>query len=379
MLTSTHNKQIGISIKRDNLMLILLCIAALVVAGLVSLDTGRDGVILLFLGGILGALFLYFQYGFASGWRQLITHGDTRPIGYHFLLAGLCSLVFLPYHYLGLGAFGSIAPISISLIIGSFIFGIGMQLANGCGSGVLFSYGGGSARMVFALPGFVFGSVLGSLALPPVLAWGALNPVAIGIPQSLLGTLLINFILIFGLMGVFFLIAYKKGRSLNVKWLVGTAIIAIICSLVFIISGHPWGITFGFTVWGGKLALLAGMPIDQAEFWQWSGPALALKQSVFADVSSLMDFGMIVGAGLLACISSSFAKQPWPPRRQLLAAVIGGILMGIGARLAFGCNIGAFIAGVSSGSLHGWLWAIFALIGSWIGIKMRPFFGFQDR
>jgi uncharacterized membrane protein YedE/YeeE len=50
--------------------------------------------------------------------------------------------------------------------------------------------------------------------------------------------------------------------------------------------------------------------------------------------------------------------------------------MGIGARLAFGCNIGAFLAGISSGSLHGWLWAICALAGSWIGIKIRPYFGF---
>jgi uncharacterized membrane protein YedE/YeeE len=89
-----------------------------------------------------------------------------------------------------------------------------------------------------------------------------------------------------------------------------------------------------------------------------------------------MNFGMIIGAGLLAAITASFAQQPWPPIRQLIAAIIGGLLMGIGARLAFGCNIGAFLAGISSGSLHGWLWAICALAGSWIGIKIRPYFGF---
>ena len=122
--------------------------------------------------------------------------------------------------------------------------------------------------------------------------------------------------------------------------------------------------------------MLAGIPIDKTVFWQWPGPALALKQSVFANISSLMNFGIIIGAGLFAAVTASFANQPWPPIRQLAAAIIGGLLMGVGARLAFGCNIGAFVAGISSGSLHGWLWAFFALLGSWVGIKTRPYFGF---
>ena len=33
-------------------------------------------------------------------------------------------------------------------------------------------------------------------------------------------------------------------------------------------------------------------------------------------------------------------------------------MMGIGARFAFGCNIGAFIGGIASGSLHGWVWLV---------------------
>jgi hypothetical protein len=49
--------------------------------------------------------------------------------------------------------------------------------------------------------------------------------------------------------------------------------------------------------------------------------------------------------------------------------------MGWGARLGFGCNIGAFIGGVSSGSLHGWIWFAAALAGCTIGIRMRPLFG----
>jgi hypothetical protein len=60
---------------------------------------------------------------------------------------------------------------------------------------------------------------------------------------------------------------------------------------------------------------------------------------------------------------------------QIVASVIGGLLLGYGARSSYGCNIGAFFSGIASGSLHGWLWIFCALPGNWIGIAFRPLFG----
>jgi hypothetical protein len=51
------------------------------------------------------------------------------------------------------------------------------------------------------------------------------------------------------------------------------------------------------------------------------------------------------------------------------------LLLGYGARLAYGCNIGAFFSGVASGSLHGWVWIACALAGSYAGPRLRPLFG----
>ena len=48
--------------------------------------------------------------------------------------------------------------------------------------------------------------------------------------------------------------------------------------------------------------------------------------------------------------------------------------MGYGARLSFGCNVGALFSGIASGSLHGWVWFLFAFIGSMIGVKFRRVF-----
>ena len=56
--------------------------------------------------------------------------------------------------------------------------------------------------------------------------------------------------------------------------------------------------------------------------------------------------------------------------RQVVAAIAGGLLMGYGARLAGGCNVGALFSGIASLSLSGWVFAAFLLVGAWIGSKL---------
>ena len=354
---------------------LMIGMVGLGLAGLVMLDTGLRGLTLFALGGALGAVFIGFQYGFASAWRRFLVAGETMGLAAHFLLIGLCALLFIPAAGLGLAATGSLAPVSVSLAIGAFIFGIGMQLANGCGSGVLFSFGGGSGRMLVALPFFILGSLLGSFLLPTALDWGSLGQVAIAGGAGETGRLLVNIGLIAATGTAFYVTGRRRGQALPRELVIGSLVIAALCWLVFIISGNPWGITFGFTLWGAKIAALIGVPVGDFTFWQWAGPRRALTHSVLADVSSLMDVGMVIGAGLLAAIGGGLRRQSWPSSRQLVAAALGGILMGIGARLAFGCNIGAFLAGIASGSLHGWIWFVMAMAGSWAGIRWRPSFG----
>ena len=354
---------------------VLMATAGLVLAVLVVLDTGPRGVALFALGGALGAVFLGFEYGFASAWRRFLVAGEATGLAAHFLLIGLCALVFLSAPSLGLAAAGSVAPVSVSLVIGAFIFGIGMQLANGCGTGVLFSFGGGSGRMMVALPFFVFGSLVGSFLLPSALEWGSLGQMPIAIAGNAVATTVFNLALIAPVGGGFFWLARRRGEAMPRRLIAGTVIIAVLCWLVFALSGHPWGVTFGFTLWGAKIAAALGVPVENYAFWQWPGPRRALEHSVLADVSSLMDFGMVLGAGAMAAVSGGLRRQDWPPFRQLVGAALGGVLMGIGARLGFGCNIGAFLAGIASGSLHGWIWFVMAMAGSWVGIRARPSFG----
>ena len=360
----------------DKPLLALISCLGLILAGLAGLDTGLTGLALVGLGLLLGMAFMGFQYGFASGWRRFLETGDASALSLHFLLSAVCALMFIPVSAAGLGPSGSLAPVSVSLFLGAFMFGTGMQLANGCGSGVLFSFGGGSGRMIVALPFFVIGSVLGSMILPPILAWGSLGQIEIGAGLSGTGKLAVNLLLLLGTASFFGWLSARRGFRINRTMLLATVLIGLPCWGVFWVSNHPWGVTFGFTLWGAKIASAAGLPIEEFAFWTWPGPKRALAHSVFSDTSSLMDFAMILGAGLTAALTGAFAKSAWPNARQLQAAALGGVLMGIGARLSFGCNIGAFLAGTASGSLHGWIWFALALAGSVLGIRLRAKFGF---
>lgn len=344
----------------------------------ILLDSGVMGAGLFLLGICLGGVFLYFNYGFASGWRTFLLTGNGFPVAAHFILIGLCAILFIPAQALGLNVVLTQAPVSISLIVGAFIFGIGMQLANGCGSGVLFHFGGGSKRMVIALPFFIFGSVIGSLWLPDALNWGSLNPIAIAEAFPLGVKLAINLALIGAAVFVFALAGRKTGHSVPVRLFKASLIIAILCWAVFLLSGNAWGVTFGFTLWGAKIAQFIGFPLQETEFWSWAGPARALSHSVLADTSSLMNIGLLLGASATALYQAKFSPAGWPPASQICAAACGGVLMGIGARLGFGCNIGAFVGGIASGSLHGWIWFVAAFAGTFCGINIRRVAGFTD-
>lgn len=57
--------------------------------------------------------------------------------------------------------------------------------------------------------------------------------------------------------------------------------------------------------------------------------------------------------------------------RQWAAVLVAGFLLGYSSRLAFGCNVGAMVSGISTGSLHGWIWVVLAFAGSLIGVRLR--------
>jgi uncharacterized membrane protein YedE/YeeE len=357
--------------------LIASVLALSVLIALVLFDGQPAAAALLLLGFALGAVFLKAEFSFTASWRRLIVRGQADGFLGGLLLIAIAAAAIVPVAALVPGFGGTIAPIGPSLIVGALVFGIGMQLANGCGSGTLYTAGGGSGRMIIALAFFIAGSVIGSLHLPAFLRLGGIDPILAANYLGPWGGLAATWLSL-ALAALIGIAIARRRAALSMpsrKIVIGAVLIGLLSIAVFAAGHHPWSVTFGFTVWGAKLAALFGADFSGAEFWQWAGPRRALGDSVLSDTSSLTDFGMILGAMAAAAASAPFARNPWPPLKSLVAAALGGLLMGWGARIGFGCNIGAFIGGVASGSLHGWVWFAAAIPGCMIGIKLRPLFG----
>src|SRR5438034_2375775 len=125
----------------------------------------------LFLVGALAGIVLYHAaFGFTSSWRALIVDARGRGVRAQMLMLALTCLVFFPAlgsgHFFGQAVRGSVSPLGIGVLVGAFLFGVGMQLGGGCASGTLYSASGGDLRMVVTLIAFIAGAVIGSAHLP---------------------------------------------------------------------------------------------------------------------------------------------------------------------------------------------------------------------
>ena len=352
--------------------------------------------LLFVIGGLLGVTLYHASFGFTGGWRRMVVERRGRAMRVQMLMIGLTAIAFIPLlaqgSTNGLALAGAFAPVGVSVLVGALMFGLGMQLGGGCGSGTLFTVGGGSARMLVTLIFFIVGAVLGTAHLPWWLAQPSMPQVSLG---QVLGVPLAIAITLAGLAAVAALSAVVEKRAhgsleavkapdkpfaerlVRGPWslVVAALLLAGLNLATLLTAGHPWSVTFGLGLWGAKIAQAVGIPVETWAFWTWPGPAQALGASVLADTTSVMNFGIILGAGLAAGLAGKFAPKVAIPLGSLLAAAIGGILMGYGARLSFGCNIGALFSGIASGSLHGWLWFAAAFAGSYLGITLRPLFG----
>lgn len=376
----------------------LIVSAAMLVAGfllITNLVDLRQGTLFL-IGGGLGVALYHGSFGFTGGWRRMVVEKRGRGMRAQMLAIGVAAIAMIPLvaagNIGGQAMVGALAPVGVSVLLGSALFGLGMQLGGGCGSGTLFTVGGGSARMLVTLAFFIIGALVGTAHLPFWLEAPSLPAIGIG---AELGVGFAVAVTITGLALVALLTAVIEKRVhgnieaepaparagwtwiLRGPWpLIGAGLaLALLNVATLLLAGHPWSITYGFGLWGAKIAQAVGVDVASWEFWTWPAQAQALNSSVLADSVSVMDFGLILGAALAASIAGKFAPKAALPLGSLLAAVIGGLLMGYGARLSFGCNIGALFSGIATGSLHGWLWFASAFVGSIGGVFLRPVFG----
>ena len=372
----------------------LLLLAALALNSLVD---SRQALLLL-VGGALGLALYHASFGFTSAWRVFIVERRGAGLRAQMVLLALAVLLFFPA--LGAGSLfgqpvtGFVSPADTSVIVGAFLFGIGMQLGGGCASGTLYTVGGGNARMLVTLLFFCIGSLIATQHVDWWFALPALAPLSLVHSLGVVPALALN-LAVFALIAVLTVVLEKRRhgalerpaasataglqRFLRGPWplLWGALALVLLNYATLALAGRPWGVTSAFALWGAKASLALGIDVSAWPFWQGAANKAALAAPVANDITSVMDIGIMVGALAAAALAGKFAPVWKLPLKSLAAAVIGGLLLGYGSRLAFGCNIGAYFSGIASGSLHGWLWLVAAFAGNAAGTRLRPLFGLE--
>jgi uncharacterized protein len=362
---------------------------------LVGIDSGKAA--LLIIGVLMGVSLYHAAFGFTAAYRRAIVDKDISGVAAQGIMLAIAMVLFAPALAQGelfeRSVVGAIAPVSLSMALGALVFGLGMQLAGGCGSGTLLTAGSGNLRMVVALVFFCIGGFWGSLDLGWWQTLPGIGSVALGREWGWGPAVLAQLALLLMIYGGLRWQGYRHHRPLmgeqpftwaallHGPWplLLSAGMLALLNWATLAIAGHPWSITWAFALWAAKTLAAIGWDPATSAFWADGFPARALARPLLQDNTSVMNIGIMLGAATAATLAGRLAKPSWRiPLKSLLSAVLGGLMLGYGARLAYGCNIGAFFSGVASTSLHGWVWIVFAVVGNVVGVRLRPWFGLSN-
>lgn len=246
--------------------LLLIALGAVYLAQTVS---GRQAALYV-VGALLGMSLYHAAFGFTSAWRVFIADGRGAGLRAQMLMLGIGVLLFFPAlsagSLFGHPVAGLVSPAGTSVIVGAFMFGIGMQLGGGCASGTLYTVGGGSTRMLVTLAAFIVGSVIATAHMPFWTALPSLKPVSLVTTLGAGWAIAVN-LAVFAAIATLTVVIEKRRhgrlvddapRAANASpWLhgpwplfAGAVALALLNFATLALSGRPWGVTSAFALWG---------------------------------------------------------------------------------------------------------------------------------
>ncbi|MFB6194599.1 MAG: YeeE/YedE family protein [Haloplanus sp.] len=373
-------------------------------------------------GLAFGVLLQKARFCFVSAFRDFVAFKDTRVL--KGVIAGIVVMTLFWSLQATLGYFRGFwtPPWGLASLFGGFVFGVGMTMAGGCASGTLYRAGQGYVQFWLTLLFMGVGYVVFAYAFPTLrsvyfeplrFGEGMTLYLALPWPPVVTGALVATVIVL--------LYAFVRGRArlpdeprggtdvaadtraqaafpgrslsalslglrelvdgtrdyvdavrsddrplsvrLRDSWDARTAGIglALVASLWFWVYG-AWAITGSEAKWTGWLLSQAGVDVGNVEYW---GSILFRGGDISVTVDMLMVLSVVVGSFLAAKLSGDFRIR-WPKRERLANPVVGGLLMGVGSRLAPGCNIANLFSGVALLSLHSILAGAGIVLGTYV-------------
>jgi uncharacterized protein len=348
------------------------------------------------LGLLLGSVLYRSDFCMAGILRDVFLFRDFTLLRHLFLAVMLCTFFFLMMREAGIlpseqpQTFGGGSLLGV---LGGVIFGIGMVLAGGCVLSTLYKIGGGNLAHGLAFAGIIIGSLLYAELFP--LLWAAEQHLAFGSETTLMqlwprGARTALWLAIGGTAALCAVWqrqgkwrVYAAAEGYLQPWRVAVAL-ALLNLAAYAFSGWPLGISTAYAKVGAflQMQLAPGHTAGLEYFSQTSltvvagtsilsggsGPQIDLY--VYTEVMLML--GVFAGGLFNALLLHEFRLSGWPPLRQGLAALGGGILLAMGARMAGGCNIKHLLGGLPLLSIQSFLFLGGLLAGVWIGVLLLP-------
>ena len=346
----------------------------------------------LFIGIVLGSVFYRSDYCMAGMFRDVFLFGNHTMLRSLALLIAVSTVLFFTARQSGLIVLyppPTYAYPSLATFIGGVIFGIGMIMAGGCVVGTLYKMAGGNLTSLIAFGGIIAGSLFYAESHK---FWESFRANTVIIDQTFLfeempgAEAMIVVLLIIGLLMLS--IKWKRQDKWNIEayaegylqpWK-AAVIIAVINVLAYIFSGWPIGITTAYAKTGAyiesllfpsHLAKLAYFSQDSVVA-SYAGNIISGGAGPRGDIISFTELplaiGIVAGAFGTSVVLREFKIYGLPPKRQLMSALVGGMLIGLGTRIAKGCNIKFILGALPLFALQGIFFSIGIIAGTYIGV-----------
>lgn len=348
------------------------------------------------MGALLGLVLSLVSFHFAKDWILFWQTRNSKGVRTTLLLLAAGSLIFFPMITLlpqsGIEASGAIRALSLNVALGAFLFGIGMALSQTGTLQLLKHTGLWHSQYLIVFSSMVIGATLAATNMDFWVATASIGTLSLAIDINWETGLVINICFI-GLLYYLALVYETKSWALKdfmrshkmetqqfIQFVFAAFAIALLNLLILIETSQMWNISLIFTKIGTEfLQLLSAYnSSDFATYNQLHGQTL--QTNIINDNIVLVSFGFVVGTALfkftLDSISTNIEKTAqtsykFTAKKGFILA-LAGLLMGYGATISFGCDMGAFFNAVTSGSLHGWLWFACAFIGVGLTVKLIP-------
>jgi len=274
----------------------------------------------------------------------------------------------------------------IAHIVGGYVFGLGIVLAGGCGSGIWYRVGEGMLASWVAVLGFFIGIGATMSGVFQPLYTASRKIMLLGSKPTLYqavgaDSMMSKWILI-GVLTLVVLFFIRKSGPLNFGkqkgyyWSVTGLLIGIIAVVAFYLSYQfGGGFARGLSFTTPTIELFNTIINNDAR------PTIFPLTDLFGYIKTTWGVFFIVGVPLGAYLSARGLKEfSWkvPPARDLVTVFGGSLMMGFGATLALGCNMGQGITGVATLSIGSIVATIAIILGNWTMVYFKFIKPMQD-